>query len=325
MSDADLFRNWQKRSSQEALVELLQTLQSSIYPLCAHILGHHQDAEDATQRVLLELLGVIRTLPSIDRIRGWIYRASILTALSLKRSQRRRMHHERAERAALPRSLTDEERDALHQHIAELDEDLRRLVVEYHFERKTLGDLAREAGCSTGAVWKRLQKGHDALRRSLVRAGIAGAALAILPFLESREAIASPKTPLSNEVIARAGEVSRAGASAGTASGFAVRNSLATLSAGIALAGAIVLGLGIYHRAHVSRRESIDLPLAARPSDARTAKAPGTPRPTISPSDEDAVLTFRTGRAFFRAFRQAIAVRDAAARDNALRRLGLAR
>src|SRR5215813_2050002 len=100
MEELDLYRSWRQEGSSEALVALLEALHQSAFSICFRILQHRQDAEDAAQKVLVEGLDVLRTLPSLDRLRGWIYRASILTALSLKRARLRRLRHERTSRPA---------------------------------------------------------------------------------------------------------------------------------------------------------------------------------------------------------------------------------
>src|SRR5689334_4523243 len=131
--DTQVFRRWQQTPCQDTLLALLEELRTSVYPLCFRVLRHHQDAEDAAQKVLLEFLGVLRTLPSMDRMRAWIYRASILTALSLKRAQRRRMRHERTPRPEQNPAISEEDGDLIHRHVADLQEDLRRVVVEHYF------------------------------------------------------------------------------------------------------------------------------------------------------------------------------------------------
>jgi len=240
--DETRFQRWQCRPCPETLLGLLEELGRSVYPLCYRVLGHHQDAEDAAQKVLLEFLGVLRTLPTLDRMRAWIYRTSILTALSFKRARRRRMHHERTPRPGQEAGLSEEEGDLLHRHVAELEEDLRRVVVEHYFERRTLAELSAKAHCSTGAVWKKLQKAQDELRRSLARAGISGSAVAILACLESRDAVAAWTTGLPQAVIEKAREVASGARPAST--GWQLKS-----AAGSAIAVAALLGIVVYrHR-----------------------------------------------------------------------------
>jgi RNA polymerase sigma factor (sigma-70 family) len=204
METADLFQAWKLKPSEETLIALLGGLQGPLRRLCYRVLGHSQDAEDAAQKVLLELLKALPGLPDLDRVRGWLYRASILTAISLKKSRKRRRRHESAERPKSDPSLSDEDCDAVHRQIADLDDELRRVVIDYYFERKTLAELAAGNRCSTGAVWKKLQRALELLRRSLSRAGIAGGAAALVGFLEACSAGATAPPALSEAVLEQA-------------------------------------------------------------------------------------------------------------------------
>src|SRR5262249_8456509 len=158
------------------------------------------DAEDAAQKVFCELLPILPTLTSHDSLRAWLYRASLLTALNLKRSQKRRMDHERNRRPEGSSALSDSDVEAIHEHVANLRDDLRMLIVRRYFDRQTLGELAQSEGCTAVAVWKRLQNAHEELRRSLSRAGLASVAIAVLAFLESREAVAAPANLLPEKL-----------------------------------------------------------------------------------------------------------------------------
>jgi len=272
MSDTELFRDWQNKPCQETLLGLLAALGSSAYRLCFRVLRHHQDAEDAAQKVLLEFTGVVRTLPSVDRMRAWIYRASILTALGLKRAQRRRMRHEITQSPKEKPLLSEEEGDLIHRHVADLKEDLRGVVVEHYFEGRTLSELSAKAHCSTGAIWKRLEKAQAELRRSLARAGLSGAALAVLgAFLETREAGAVPATGLPQAVMEKARDVASKVPHAG-------RWWLKS-AGGAAIAGVALLGFVTYR--HRESPESL-APASTARSRSPEAASPGSAKSSDS-------------------------------------------
>jgi len=289
MDETTRFQRWQSRPCPETLLGLLEELGTSVYPLCYRVLRHHQDAEDAAQKVLLEFLAVLRTLPSMDRMRAWIYRASILTALSFKRAQRRRMRYERTPRPGQDPNFSEEEGDLLHRHVADLDEDLRQVVVEHYFERRTLAELSAKAHCSTGAVWKKLQKAQDELRRSLARAGLTGSAVAILALLESRDAVAAWTTGLPQAVIEKAREVASGARPAST--GWLLRSAVGT-----AIAVAVLVGIvAVHHReetpvsatpASVSRPRSA---AAAAPIPARKSEPS---KPAVVPVEAEKETLF---------------------------------
>jgi len=148
----DRFEAWRRQPDPETLRELLRSHQDSVYNLCWQVLRHLHDAEDAAQKVFCELLPILPTLTSHDSLRAWLYRASLLTALNLKRSQKRRMDHERNRRPEGSSALSDSDVEAIHEHVANLRDDLRMLIVRRYFDRQTLGELAQSDGCSTVAV-----------------------------------------------------------------------------------------------------------------------------------------------------------------------------
>src|SRR5437016_3262723 len=125
MNATTLFEDWKKARSREALVALLEGTGDSVYNLCLQVLRHSQDAEDAAQKVFLDLLDVLPRISTEDHFRGWLYRASLQTALNLRRSERRRMRHEHAAGADAVPPMPDGAMDAIHAEIANLDRDLR--------------------------------------------------------------------------------------------------------------------------------------------------------------------------------------------------------
>ncbi|HEV3026983.1 MAG TPA: hypothetical protein VG457_05380, partial [Planctomycetota bacterium] len=240
------------------------------------------------------------------------------------------MNRERAGRPNDTPSLSGEERNEIHQHVADLEEDLRRVVVDYYFERRTLAELAGAARCSTGAVWKKLQKAHEALRRSLAGAGIATGMLAVFAFLESGEAVGAPTDLMSNPLLSKAaGIVGRGRTSAFVGwGGLSVRLKPAMLSVLVIVAGGSLLGYAL-HRRLDARLQAPGL--AARPaSPAKEAGIPAgsstaLPMETASPVREEPVPSFSSGLAFWSAFCRAAILRDESDRWTAFRRLGLRR
>ncbi len=173
----------------------LDSARKTAYSLCYQILRHAQDAEDASQTVLLQLLDHQAQIQDAKHLRAFLHKACFHVSLNLKRSRRRRLDHERikAERAEAEVAPTD---DAIQEHLAKLDDDARALLVGRYFERRTIQELASDAGCSTTSVGKRLEKAREMLLLSLSRAGVAFT----LPRLEAFFASVAPPTatlPLS--------------------------------------------------------------------------------------------------------------------------------
>jgi len=87
-------QSMEERSS-DRISGLLRVYRERIYSLCLRVLRHPQDAEDAAQEVLLEILeGSTRTL-GIRSFEDWVYRVALHTALDVRKKRARRFHYER--------------------------------------------------------------------------------------------------------------------------------------------------------------------------------------------------------------------------------------
>src|SRR5437867_5532276 len=95
----DAFDRWQQQPNRETLLRLLVESQHSVYNACFQVLRHPQDAEDAAQEVLLEILDGINAIPDLPSFKRWLYRVSFHTAVDFRRKRTRRAAHE--QRAAL--------------------------------------------------------------------------------------------------------------------------------------------------------------------------------------------------------------------------------
>lgn len=186
MKERQLFDQYRIRRTEDALAALLRAYERSIYNVCYQILGHAQSAEDASQKTFMELLGLLERTSDGDHFRRLVHQVAFHVALNArKESQTRRRYEHRG--ADAPALLPDEPGrselvDVLHEHLARLDDESRSLVVERYFEGLTLESLAARRGCSTVAIWKKLEHAKGTLRRSLVGAGFAG----MVALLDSR-------------------------------------------------------------------------------------------------------------------------------------------
>src|SRR5438105_12382340 len=117
MDEANRFTAWKKNPGPGMLLALLGSFQGLVYSLCLDVLRHPEDAEDAAQKVFLEVLKVLPNISSPDGLRAWLYRASILTSLNLRRGEKRRIRHENAKRPITP-ALSEQEVRAIHERVA---------------------------------------------------------------------------------------------------------------------------------------------------------------------------------------------------------------
>lgn len=74
-----------KSGSRAALEELVARHQSWIYNLALRMVHHRQDAEDATQDILVKLVTRLSTFDGRSSLRTWLYRIAINHLLNMKR------------------------------------------------------------------------------------------------------------------------------------------------------------------------------------------------------------------------------------------------
>jgi RNA polymerase sigma-70 factor (ECF subfamily) len=275
------FEAWKTRPSPAGLIALLEASRPLVYTLCRQVLRHPQDAEDASQLVLLELIDKLGEIKDTTRYRHWIHRACFHVALNLKRSQRRRQEHERekAERSAT--TTPSLPADCVHEHLANLDAETRALLVSRYFERRSVEDLAASSGCSTVTVWKRLEKARHELLQSLVRSGLATALPDLDAVLDSTAPVTAPAASLGADVLAKAG----AGGSGSASWASVLGGGVLTLKG---LAAVLLIGLAGAGLLAVAARRQDPPPLTAssRLPQAHPTLSPGTSVPSAAPRAE---------------------------------------
>src|SRR5436190_2777653 len=237
------FDAWKARPTPARLITLLEASRPLVFTLCRQVLRHPQDADDASQLVLLELIDKLGEIQDATHYRQWIHRACFHIALNMKRSQRRRREHERekAERSATATPLLAEDpAESVYEHLAKLDAETRALVVSRYVERRSVQDLASSSGCSTVTVWRKLERAREELLQSLSRAGLALAAPDLDAILSASLPVPSLSGGLSPLVLAKAGAVA-----SGVAGGLMKAKSLAAVLL-LGLAGAAVVATALW-------------------------------------------------------------------------------
>jgi RNA polymerase sigma factor (sigma-70 family) len=77
-----------RSGDSEALHELVQRHQAWIYNIAVRMLAHPQDAEDATQEILVKALTRLSSFEGRSRFRTWLYRIVVNHVLNMKRGRR---------------------------------------------------------------------------------------------------------------------------------------------------------------------------------------------------------------------------------------------
>lgn len=207
--EEDSFLAYKRRPDVASLTALLHSFQDTVYNLCFQVLRHPEDAEDVSQEVLLEITRGIAKLESPRAFKVWLYRVALHRALNLKESRARRI--ELARRAAALTStggptMDGEERAALMRAIGDLDDRTRCLLLEHYFDKLTLEEIGTREGVSSVAVWKRIDRAKQQLRRALLGVGFAVAAGGVAQALESVTPVAAP-SGIAGKVLLSGGAV----------------------------------------------------------------------------------------------------------------------
>jgi RNA polymerase sigma factor (sigma-70 family) len=77
---------------RDALEELIKALQSDLYGLALRMLWNREDAEDATQEILVRTVTRLSQFDFRSRLKTWVYRIAVNYIIDLKRSPIERMH-----------------------------------------------------------------------------------------------------------------------------------------------------------------------------------------------------------------------------------------
>ena len=85
-TDGDLLERI-RHGSREALEELVARHQPWIYNIALRMVYHAQDAEDATQEVLIKILTKLSTFEGRSSFRTWLYRITVNHVLNMKRGR----------------------------------------------------------------------------------------------------------------------------------------------------------------------------------------------------------------------------------------------
>ena len=174
MSDADLARRC-LRGEPAATRELVERFQADVFGVCARLLRHRHDAEDAAQEVFLRVFRGLGRWDAGRPLRPWVM------AIAVNRCRTRigrratipepvEYLHEvpaRAE-AAVPPELAA----GLQSAVDALRPDYREVFVLFHEQGLGYDDIAAAVGRPVGTVKTWLHRGRAAVLDRLRRAGL---------------------------------------------------------------------------------------------------------------------------------------------------------
>jgi RNA polymerase sigma-70 factor (ECF subfamily) len=171
------------------LMAVVAAYQGSLLRYVGHMLGRIDDeAEDVVQEVFVRLHGQVagHGPNSVRHLTTWLFRVAHNLTLDVirKRTRLQRIAGDGTDPAALTEEQAADELDALGEvlrreardvalrELAQLDEDLRQVVLLKIIQGMTLRQVSEVVGVSLSAVNYRLNQGLTELAKRLRRAGV---------------------------------------------------------------------------------------------------------------------------------------------------------
>src|SRR4051812_13834419 len=106
-SDGQLLRRFLEGGDAEAFETLLHRHSPMVMRVCARVLRHGHDAEDAFQATFLVLMRKAATVSPPDALANWLYGVAQMTAVRLRASNARRSARERLQPQTPERPVMD--------------------------------------------------------------------------------------------------------------------------------------------------------------------------------------------------------------------------
>lgn len=164
--------------SEKALAALAEKYGKGLLNLAMNILGSRADAEETVNDTYLALWNAIPPQRP-EPLAPYVYRTGRNQALKRLRANTAQKRDSRYDLCldelsdALPGGTAEEALDArllgqaIERYLATLSRDQRVLFIKRYWFGKSVSDIAKEAGLSTGAVSTRLSRMRAALRAQL--------------------------------------------------------------------------------------------------------------------------------------------------------------
>ena len=175
--DRDIVELLRKAGRDRAFEELLRRYEGKVYRLCCALLRDRAQAEDAAQESLVRVWKALERYDGRAALSSWIYaiaRNRCLTALEKRRSLD--SLDELGEEAEFGLPATGQPGDGRSEQLLELvqllPERLRRALVLYYYEERSVSEVALMLGCPEGTVKTTLFRARSALAEMLQRRGL---------------------------------------------------------------------------------------------------------------------------------------------------------
>ena len=175
--DRDIVELLRTGGRDRAFEELLRRYEGKVYRLCCALLRDRAQAEDAAQESLVRVWRALDRYDGRASLSSWIYAISrnrCLTALEKRRPLD--SLDELSEAAELELPATGEPGDGRAEQLLGLvellPERLRRALVLYYYEERSVSEVALMLGCPAGTVKTALFRARAALAEMMKRRGL---------------------------------------------------------------------------------------------------------------------------------------------------------
>ncbi len=173
--DRDIVELLRTGGRERAFEALLARYEGKVYRLCCALLHDRSQAEDAAQESLVRVWKALERYDGRAALSSWIYaitRNRCLTALQQRRRHEpaQELNDEAAQAAAS--EPWDGRTQELRGLIETLPERLRRALLLYYYEERSVSEVACMLGCPEGTAKTALFRARAALGELLKRRGL---------------------------------------------------------------------------------------------------------------------------------------------------------
>ena len=175
--DRDIVELIRTDGRDRAFEELLRRYEGKVYRLCCALLRDPSQAEDTAQESLVRVWKALDRYDGRASLSSWIYaitRNRCLTALERRRSldSLDELGEDAEFGAAAAGERGDGRAEQLLGLVELLPERLRRVMLLYYYEERSVSEVALMLGCPEGTVKTALFRGRAALAELLQRRGL---------------------------------------------------------------------------------------------------------------------------------------------------------
>lgn len=184
-TDWELVERWVSRGDVAAFERLVELHQAYVFRIALSVLGpgFEPDAQDVAQEVFVRAAGQLQHFRGDSRLRTWLHRLAINTALNCRRRPRWRKPHvdatvlERRPSSACGddpylSTAAAERRRAVHEALDALPDSVRTVIHLHYWLDLSVDAIASALRMPVGTVKSHLHRGRKMLFKAMKAAGV---------------------------------------------------------------------------------------------------------------------------------------------------------